>query len=1023
MAFEWKQAIGDGVRRVGQLAEEVGATAYGALCGLTLWPVVQAISGGDPTGWMALGGVLGGVGSDLIAGHLQRWMADKTSEREIAAWAGEAAAQNPALRDELDAILDKLDVIGQARQALSEVPSEREAFVEALREELRDLGNLPRFEQALGGTNVTVGGDVVGSALVVGDHNRVEIHNVGPARHDATAAALTRYLERLWRTCGPLPLRGLDQRAADPEGGEGVGLAQVYVRLDTTTQVAVEKQKRSRRGGRPKAADRAEAQAEQRPLGALEAATRERRLVLLGEPGSGKSTFLNYVTLCLAGHALRPRDKWLSRLEGWTESDALPIPVVLRDFARSLREGAPKPTAKQVWDFIAARLDDERLADAGPALEQALDDGRAVVFFDGLDEVPSDEQRAAVRHAVTAFAERYQRSRFVVTCRTLSYQDRAWQLVGWPAFTLAPFDDEQIAAFIDAWYAELARLGVVKDGGRVLAQGLKAAVSRPGLAVLAPNPLLLTQMALVHTHEGRLPDARAQLYEKTVDLLLWRWEEVKRESDRGRPSLRALLDEASARDVDLLVALRRLAFEVHGARGGDGASVADIPEAQLEDALLRLHPSKDWVGRVIAAMKLRAGLLLERAPRVYAFPHRTFQEHLAGSHLAAEPNFAQTAARLLAAGAFWREVVLLAVGRLVSFVGDAERPLLLASELCPSEGVTDDASARRAWQAGEVLLEVGTQSMAGSELGRALAQRVPLALTHVLSGGHMQPVERVAAGEVLAQLGDPRFRSDAWFLPADALLGFVEIPAGEFVMGSDKQRDPAADDDEIPQHKLTLPRYVIGRFPVTVAQLRAFADDGGQIADANALRGAANAPTTWMTWEEARAYADWLTTKLREWSGTPEPLARLLRDGEGGGPWRVRLPSEAEWEKAARGSQGRVYPWGDQAPDASRANFDQAGIDRPSPVGCFPNGATPDDIQDMGGNVWEWTSSLYRDYPYHPKHGREALTTPKDEHRAVRGGAFLDAAAYLRAAVRDRHRYTVNLIGFRVVVSPFDSEL
>jgi formylglycine-generating enzyme required for sulfatase activity len=996
---EWKRRLGERLRAWRGLAGDAGASAYGALCGMTLWPAVEAARGGDlMMVGVTLGSVAAGVGSNLVAGHLQDWMKRATGEDDVAALAAEAALQDPALRDALDAILERLETIGQARQALLDLPSEREAFLAALREELHALGNLPRFEVVLGGASVSAGRDIRDSVVVVGDGHVVNVRVGGGAgRKTDTARALAAYRQHLWRQYAPLPLRGLDLRASDPAGGEGVGLAQVYVGLDTTVMIeTVEPQKRGRRQRG------AEGEAERRPLSALEATLRERRLVLLGEPGSGKSTFLSFVTLCLAAHGLRPGDGWLARLPGWSDQQALPIPVVLRDFVRWLPDGAAKPKMRHVWDFIQSRLDDERLGAAAPALEDALDKGQAVVFLDGLDEVPTDAERKAVRDAVAAFAERYERSRFVVTCRTLSYQDRAWHLGGWPAHTLARFDEEKIRSFIDAWYRELARLRVVSESaGQALAEGLALAIERPGLADLAPNPLLLTQMALVHTHEGRLPDARAALYEKTVELLLWRWEAVKAE-EGAAPGLRRLLDDVGARDLDLLVVLSALAFEAHRAKGADGAALADIPEAQLEDALRKLHPqgSRDWADRVIATMKLRAGLLLERAPRVYAFPHRTFQEYLAGCHLAAQTDFAAASVRLLAEGPLWREVVLLAVGRLVFVSRDVERPLLLAAELCASEDVADEAGARAAWRAGEVLAEVGTQRLSTSVTGSALARRVPKALTRVIRRDDLAPVERAAAGEVLARLGDPRFRADAWYLPDEPLLGFVEIPAGPFRMGSDKKRDPEAWDDELPEHEVTLRRYFIARYPVTVAQLRAFVEDGGQVASRNALSGPDTAPTDWVMWREALAYAEWLTTKLRAWEGTPEPLRSLLREGTGGKPWCVTLPSEAEWEKAARGSDSRKYPWGDEPLDKTRANYAETGIGAPSAVGCFPLGVGPYGVEELSGNVWEWTRSLFHGYPYNPTDGRENSNAPDDKPRVLRGGAFDSGGRFVRAACR-----------------------
>ena len=178
-------------------------------------------------------------------------------------------------------------------------------------------------------------------------------------------------------------------------------------------------------------------------------------------------------------------------------------------------------------------------------------------------------------------------------------------------------------------------------------------------------------------------------------------------------------------------------------------------------------------------------------------------------------------------------------------------------------------------------------------------------------------------------------------------MGFVEIPAGPFLIGSDKARDADADDDELPQHEITLPRYFMAQYPVTVAQFRAFVDATEyQPEDENCLRGVPNHPVVCVSWHEARRYCEWLSEQLRVWEGTPEPLASLLRH-QG---WQVTLPSEAEWEKAARGSNGRIYPWGSE-PDPNRANYDDTGINTTSAVGCFPGGASPYMIEDLSGNV------------------------------------------------------------------------
>ena len=270
----------------------------------------------------------------------------------------------------------------------------------------------------------------------------------------------------------------------------------------------------------------------------------------------------------------------------------------------------------------------------------------------------------------------------------------------------------------------------------------------------------------------------------------------------------------------------------------------------------------------------------------------------------------------------------------------------------------------------------------------------------LLRAEHLSAVERAAAGNTLAQLGDPRFRPEAWFLPSEPLLGFVEIPAGPFRMGSDPALDPLAYADEGPQHEITLPRYYIARYPVTVAQFRAFVDDTGHTPEnEGSLRGLPNHPGVWVSWLDALTYCEWLTERLREWGGTPEPQATLLRQ-EG---WCVTLPSEPEWEKAARGIDGRVYPWGND-PDLNRANYGGTGIVTTSAVGCFPGGASPYGVEEMSGNVWEWTRSVWGPYPYPTdaagRAAREYLEAREGVRRVRRGGAFFSSPRSVRSAVR-----------------------
>ena len=255
--------------------------------------------------------------------------------------------------------------------------------------------------------------------------------------------------------------------------------------------------------------------------------------------------------------------------------------------------------------------------------------------------------------------------------------------------------------------------------------------------------------------------------------------------------------------------------------------------------------------------------------------------------------------------------------------------------------------------------------------------------------------------------------ADAWALPSDSLLGFVRIPAGAFLMGSDASVDPLAYENERwspdqAQGSVDLPEFFIGRHEVTAAQYEAFARSTGRPSQRPAPR-PPDHPATEVSWPDALAYGRWLQARLLEWSGTPPPLRLRLEEG-----WIVTLPTEAQWEKAARGADGRVYPWGDQ-PRADRANLRSRGA---RPVGSFPCPECPYDLRDLIGNVWEWTRSPLQPYPYDPANDRNTLQA--DALWVIRGGAFSDTEQNARAATRGGADPGARrpFMGFRLVLTP-----
>ncbi len=226
------------------------------------------------------------------------------------------------------------------------------------------------------------------------------------------------------------------------------------------------------------------------------------------------------------------------------------------------------------------------------------------------------------------------------------------------------------------------------------------------------------------------------------------------------------------------------------------------------------------------------------------------------------------------------------------------------------------------------------------------------------------------------------------------------VPAGPFLMGSCPEDDPHARPDELPQHSVDLPAFEIMRFPLTVCEYRcALAADVVPKPSQWAFVGRRSAyPAVNVSWSAAREYASWLSELTHE-------------------IWR--LPTEAEWEKAARGTDGRIYPWGSEPwnpwenpEDARLANVRGTPDFKAGYIHSHPGGASPYGVEEMVGTIWEWTSSLLFPYPYDPDDGREDPTIVADvpdyeanptHMRILRGSTFWEFPSFARCAMRGGH--------------------
>ena len=240
------------------------------------------------------------------------------------------------------------------------------------------------------------------------------------------------------------------------------------------------------------------------------------------------------------------------------------------------------------------------------------------------------------------------------------------------------------------------------------------------------------------------------------------------------------------------------------------------------------------------------------------------------------------------------------------------------------------------------------------------------------------------------------------------------VPGGVFTMGGEQF------DDEKPIHDVNVDGFWMMRYPVTNGQYRQFIEAGGY-ADEKWWTAAGWAERQEAGWREPRYWKD------SQWNGAEQPVVGVSwYEAVAFCQWaseitgrEIRLPTEAEWEKAARGTDGREYPWGNEQPNKELCNF--GGYEgQTTPVGTYsPMGDSPYGCTDMAGNVYDWCVTLYRDYPYEANDGRNDLDG--EGSRMLRGGSWYDLNNYVRAAYRDWDLADNGYddLGFRCASTPF----
>ena len=719
-----------------------------------------------------------------------------------------------------------------------------------------------------------------------------------------------------------------------------------------------------------------------------EAVRKYKRLVLAGEPGSGKTTTLQMLR---REYALAAK-----------EDVAAPLPVLAPLGGYDGEEAA--------LEYVAGCA-----GALGPHLLAYLHHGRALLLLDALNEMPQRDRGDRVGRIQTLL-DRGPAAPVVVTCRALDYEHL--KPLRLQKLEVKPLDADRQLTYCrhylgdadgDALFWKLAgdeaaavwqtwrRAGGTWDGfwhgdgipdavyqittgaQDALWRELRAGQRAPLLA-LSANPYMLAMLIDLYVRgDGDLPQNRAQVFRDFVTILLAREEDRRRKARAEWPGT-----------DKLRAALAELAFAMQRA-GGRGTAV-ERPWAEA-----RLPASGCTADEML---DLGAGAtLLDISGGQVRFVHQLLQEHFAA--LAWESR--------LAAGddlrAYWP-------GGWAEPSGWEETAVLLAVLLPDMTAFVEALLPVNPPLAARCTAESG-----GARPGAETIRKVQGALIAVAESLSAPAQERNAAGNALNHLGDPRPGVGV----KDGLpdIAWCDVPEGEFLMGSD-DADEYAFDEEKPQQRVTLGAFRISRYPITNAQFQAFVEDGGYtdrwrecwtvagwrwrlaggISGPQQRGGAydlSNRPVVGVSWYEAAAFCTWLSHRLGR---------------------TVLLPSEAQWEKAARGTDGRRYPHG-QKITPEYANYQDTEIRTTSAVGIFPKGNSPYGLLDMAGNVWEWTSSLYKPYPYDAADGRE---DPEAEGaRTWRGGGFIDYDVVVRCAYRfdyvpdDGYDY----IGFRVVSPGF----
>jgi formylglycine-generating enzyme required for sulfatase activity len=677
--------------------------------------------------------------------------------------------------------------------------------------------------------------------------------------------------------------------------------------------------------------------------------------------------------------------------------------IELRSLGKSVT-GIRDALAKAVGKIDIA-ADAEALAGALVARDGLL------VLIDGLDEVADLEARVAVSRWIEEALAQLPRSVFVVTSRYAGYRGDSRLDGRFLELHVRDLEEDAARRFMADWYLAVETQAVL-DGDAEAAAG-RAAEQAGELAAkvfdeedrrtlslrkMAENPLMLQILCLVHRDRKTLPERRVELYRECVLVLLELWRRAKK--------MPIELDAEQA-----LHLLQPLAWALHEAERREAPLEELLPH--LKAPLRELRRDLADGPRLLEAIRDQSGVLVWLGQRDWAFLHLSFQEYLCALHVQDRVLDRQEVILFELAEHFgepwWREVILLALGLnrpglfgplmaeviglgmlhvdplladdcLRDALATTPRPFLEALAL----GVPDSVERFHVLRVMQRVAGWEEMEVEGAGTGREVVEGLRGDEDAAVRGKVGELLGLELAGRV-ARAGEERVHE------VDGSV-LVFVPGGVYTLGAD------ISEREKPIHRVELSPFWIGKYPVTNAQYALFLEARPEQAKPeywdNKQFNQPDQPVVGVSWDEAGAYCAW---------------AELM------------LPSEAQWEAAARGGDQRRFPWGDAEPTAELANFDRK-VGRTSHVGSYPEGVGPFGTLDQAGNVWEWCLDVWDERAYAERDGRRdpVAEGTKASGRVVRGGSWAYQSWGLRASYRfwSHSGSRVRSLGFRVVVGP-----